>query len=187
MSETLQLLRQAKDGSSAAFNVLFQRHRARLTALVASGMSPALRARLDPEDVVQEAYLEAARKFVAFEPDHPQAFYRWLTRIAVFKRKEAERALRAAKRGRPASLEAEPPAADSSVAGRAARGERAALIAQAIDTLPDAQADAVRLRYLEGRSVADTAAQLGRSEAAVKALVSRGLTALARRLPRSGT
>lgn len=186
MSNTLELVREAKGGSSTAFNVLFQRHRSRLTTLVAARMSPGLRAVTEAEDLVQETYLQAARKFADFTPDSPQGFYRWLARIAGFKVKEAERARRAKKRGRPRALLAEPPADDTSVAGRAGRGERAAQIAEAIDALPEAQAEAVRLRYLQGLSLRETAERLERSEAAVKALVGRGLQALARRMQRSG-
>jgi len=180
MSDTLHLLREAQGGSSAAFNVLFQRHRDRLSTLVAVRMSPGLRAHIEAEDVVQETYLEAARKFSGFSPESPQAFYRWLARIAGFKVKEAERRRRAKKRGNPGPMATEPPADQTSVAGRAGRTERVEQIASAIEKLPSAQADAVRLRYLQGLSVADTAQQMERSEAAVKALVARGLGTLAR-------
>lgn len=180
MSDTLQLLHEAKAGSSRAFNALFQRHRARLRALVASRMSHGLRAYADAEDIVQEAYLEAARKFADFTPEVPQAFYRWLTRIAGFKLKEAERHRRAKKRGQPDPLERDPPAQQTSVAGRVGEGERARRVAQALERLPAAQAEAVRLRYLQGLTLAETALRLERSESAVKALVSRGLSALAR-------
>ena len=182
MSQTLTLIRRARSGSSSAFTLLFQRHRARLRALVAARMSPALRSRAEAEDIVQETYLEASKQFATFTPEVPQAFYRWLTRIAGFKLKEAERALRAKKRGMPEHLHGEPPAEQSTATGRAQRGERAVLIAEAIDRLPASQAEALRHRYLEGCSLAETAERVGRSEAAVKALVGRGLTALARSL-----
>jgi RNA polymerase sigma-70 factor (ECF subfamily) len=185
MSGTLPLVRRAQGGSTAAFSLLFQRHRARLQTLVASRMTPFLRARLDAEDIVQESYAEAARQFADFRPDVPQAFYRWLTAIAGFKLKEAERAARAQKRGRPEALLHEPAAPHGSVACRARQDERAPRIAQAVEGRPGAQAQAVRLRYLQGCSLAETAERLGRSEAAVKALVSRGLLALARLAPRS--
>lgn len=185
MSNTLELIREAKGGSSTAFNVLFQRHRGRLTALVAARMGPALRAVLEAEDLVQETYLQAARKFADFTPDAPQGFYRWLARIAGFKVKEAERARRAKKRGAPDALRTDPVSKETSVAGRAGRSERAAWIADAIAGLPAAQGRAVRLRYLQGLSLRETAARLDRSEAAVKALVGRGLQALAGRMTRS--
>lgn len=179
-SDTLHLLQKAKEGNRSAFNALFRRHRPRLTALVATRMSPGLRAYTEAQDIVQEAYVEAARKFADFTPEVPQAFYRWLTRIAGFKLKEAERNRRAKKRGQPGRLAGEPPAQQTSVAGRAGEGERTRQIARALDQLPEAQGQAVRLRYLQGLSLAETALRLDRSESAVKALVSRGLASLSR-------
>jgi RNA polymerase sigma-70 factor (ECF subfamily) len=64
------------------------------------------------------------------------------------------------------------------------RGERAHRLVDALAQLPEAQAEAVRLRYLEGLTIAETAKRLEKSPAAVKALVSRGLRALASRLTR---
>ncbi len=55
---------------------------------------------------------------------------------------------------------------------------------EAIAALPDRQAEAVRLRYLEGLTVAETSERLGCSNPATKALVSRGLLALSAGLPR---
>ena len=105
--------------------------------------------------------------------------YRWLTRIAGFKLKEAERHRHAKKRGRPERLDREPPAQQTSVAGRVGEGERARQIARAIAQLPETQGRAVRLRYLQGLTLAETALRLDRSEAAIKGLVSRGLSTLA--------
>ena len=185
MSETLDLLLRAQDGSSAAFSALFQRHRGRLCALVAARMSPRLRQVADAEDIVQEASVEATRKFADFHAEVPQAFYRWLARIADFKLKEAERAIRAKKRGDPKPLVGEPAMLQTSVGARAGARERRALLVAALERLPEAQAQAVQLRYLEGCTLAETAERLGRSEAAVKALVSRGLGALARHTSRT--
>ena len=99
MTDTLRLLAEARDGSPSSFDALFQRHRGRLATFAASRMGPALRGFLEPEDIVQETYLEAARKIDEFEAREPQGFYRWLVRIAGFKVKEANRRRQAKKRG----------------------------------------------------------------------------------------
>jgi RNA polymerase sigma-70 factor (ECF subfamily) len=44
--------------------------------------------------------------------------------------------------------------------------------------LPDDQRDAIRIRYLEGKSIDETAAELGRTTAAVNGLVRRAKGAL---------
>lgn len=182
MSDTQRLLADAQGGDATAFDALLDRHRGRLTAFVASRMHAGLRGWIEPDDVVQEACLEAARKIAGFEDRHPRGFYAWLVRIAEFKLSEADRSRRAKKRGHPAPLVAEPMSLQTSVAGRASRGEHALRIADAIARLPGKQAAAVRLRYLQGLSVAETAEQLETTPAAVKALVARGLVQLAGRL-----
>ena len=58
--------------------------------------------------------------------------------------------------------------------------EGGAALHAALAGLPDRQGEAVRLRDLEGLSLAETATRLETSESAVKALVGRGLTTLGR-------
>lgn len=186
MGDTQRLLANAQGGDPAAFDALLDRHRGRLGAFVASRMNPALRGHIEPDDIVQETHVEAARKIAGFVAERPGGFYAWLVRIAAFKLKEADRRRRAKKRGNPAPLRADPMASQTSVPGRASRSEHALRIAEALETLPENQAAAVGLRYLQGLTVAEAAGQLGTSEAAVKALVARGLAQLAGRLgPRS--
>jgi len=179
MGDTQRLLADARGGNPVAFDALLDRHRGRLTAFVASRMHPALRGHLEPDDIVQEACLEASRKITGFVDRGPHGFYHWLVRIAEFKLLEANRHRTAKKRGSPAPLRAEPPAMQTSVAGRVGRGEHALRIAEALERLPESQAAAVRLRYLQGLSVAETAERLETTPAAVKALVARGLAQLA--------
>jgi RNA polymerase sigma-70 factor (ECF subfamily) len=60
----------------------------------------------------------------------------------------------------------------------AMRNERAVLLAQAIEALPDDQREAVRLRHLKGFSLRQMAAKLGRSETAAAGLLKRGMRRL---------
>lgn len=181
--ETAGLVREACAGSRVALDALYERHRGRLLAFAASRMTPTLSRFVSPEDIVQEAHLESARKIDSFHPGHAGAFYRWLVGIAAYKIAEANRQRQAKKRAL-GPLDEEPAAPDTSPSGRVARNERHERLREALATLPDAQAEAVRLRYLEGLSLAETAARLDRTEGAVKALVTRGLGALAARLSR---
>jgi RNA polymerase sigma-70 factor (ECF subfamily) len=181
-SDTGRLLAEARAGNRDALDALFARHRGRLLAFLRARMGPAAGSTVGAEDLLQETLLEAARKLGAFEDRGPASFYRWLVAIARFKVSEAGRARRAAKRSREEPLAADPPGRGTSPSGGAARAERADLLREALEGLPEAQAEAVRLRYLEGCTVAETAERLGRSPAAVKALVSRGLEGLGERL-----
>lgn len=183
MNDTVRLLADARAGSREAFNALYARHRGRLLAFVAARMGPGLAGFVAPEDIVQETHLESARKIDSFAPEGTSSFYRWLVTIARFKLREADRARRAKKRAH-APLAAEPAAAQTSPSGQLMRGERTGRLVDALAELPEVQAEAVRLRYLEGLTIAETAERLAKSPAAVKALVSRGLGALAARLTR---
>ena len=183
MSDTNFLLGSAREGDRSALEDLFLRHHGRLLAFVRAHMEGGLARTLGAEDIVQETHLEAARKLAEFEDRGPASFYRWLVTIARFKISEADRARRALKRAAVGPLEDDPPAAATSPSENAMKAEGVARLREALDEIGADQAEAVRLRYLEGLAVADTAARMGRSEDAVKALVSRGLDALAGRLP----
>jgi RNA polymerase sigma-70 factor (ECF subfamily) len=91
--------------------------------------------------------------------------------------------LKTAKRaaGREVALDAEQLAAQlraSSPSQRVLVGESAARLAAALAELPDDQREAVRLRYLEGRSLAEIAERTSRSVVAAAGLVKRGLIQL---------
>ncbi len=58
---------------------------------------------------------------------------------------------------------------------RLMRGERAVRLAAALACLPDEQAEAVRLRHLDGQSLEKIARHFGRSERAVAGLLYRGM------------
>ncbi len=57
------------------------------------------------------------------------------------------------------------------------------LLLKALSQLPDEQRDCVVMRFLQGMSIAETAAVLGRSDGAIKQLQLRGVRNLAKLLP----
>ena len=57
------------------------------------------------------------------------------------------------------------------------------LLLQALAKLPDEQRDCIVMRFLQGMSIAETAAVLGRSDGAIKQLQLRGVRNLAKLLP----
>ena len=61
--ETDALLRQAAAGDRESWGALLSRHRDRLVRMVALRLDDRLAGRLDPSDVIQEAYLEASARF----------------------------------------------------------------------------------------------------------------------------
>ncbi len=57
------------------------------------------------------------------------------------------------------------------------------LLFEAVNTLPPEQRDCVLMRFIQGLSIAETAAALQRSEGAIKQLQLRAVRSLAKRLP----
>ena len=80
--------------------------------------------------------------------------------------------------GRPARPRELVPSEISSPSRKAMRGEGAIALARALEELPEDQREAVRLRHVEGLSLAELAEALGRSELAAAGLLKRGLRAL---------
>jgi DNA-directed RNA polymerase specialized sigma24 family protein len=56
------LVERAKSGEPSAVGELFARHRSRLRRMVEMRLDHRLNARVDPSDVIQEAYLDAAAR-----------------------------------------------------------------------------------------------------------------------------
>jgi RNA polymerase sigma-70 factor (ECF subfamily) len=73
-----ELLDAARNGDEGALAILFERHRDRLERMVRLRMDPRLQGRVDPADVLQDAYLTVRSKFPSYAAAPPMAFYLWL-------------------------------------------------------------------------------------------------------------
>src|SRR5262245_63702874 len=73
-----ELLDTARNGDEDALALLFERHRDRLERMVRLRMDRRLQGRVDPADVVQEAYLAARGKFVQYSANPRWPFFLWL-------------------------------------------------------------------------------------------------------------
>jgi RNA polymerase sigma-70 factor (ECF subfamily) len=93
-----------------------------------------------------------------------------------------ERSLQARLDASASQLEGMLAAQDSSPSQRLQRQERALQLADALAQLPDAQRDALILRHFHECSLADIAAQLDCTSAAVTGLLQRGLKSLRKAL-----
>ena len=69
---------QLRTGGEAALGRLFERHRGRLWRRVNFRMDARLRGRVDPDDVLQEAYMAAAKRIDRFERDGFSSAFLWL-------------------------------------------------------------------------------------------------------------
>ncbi len=73
-----ELLDAARNGDEGALAVLVERHRGRLERMVGLRMDRRLQGRVDPADVVQDAYLVVRGKFPKYIADPRLPFYLWL-------------------------------------------------------------------------------------------------------------
>lgn len=150
-----------------------------------------LRGKLDASDVVQQTILQAHARRDQFRGGTEAEWRGWLRAILANALAAAAREFDTAARdlGRERSLEAELEgssdrlegllAADhSSPSEGAARGEDLLRLARALVRLPEDQRRAVELHHLKGLTVAEAAAELGRSRPAVVGLLFRGLKRL---------
>jgi RNA polymerase sigma-70 factor, ECF subfamily len=78
---TDDLLRRAKAGDAAALGALFAHYRDRLRKMVRLRLDRRVAGRLDPSDVLQEAYLDVARRFPSYTAAPAVPFYVWLREL----------------------------------------------------------------------------------------------------------
>lgn len=80
--ETEVLLNQAKEGDPAALDRLLAQQRDPLRRMIDLRLDPALAARLDASDVVQDVLLEASRRLSDYVRRPVMPFHLWLRHIA---------------------------------------------------------------------------------------------------------
>src|SRR5579884_661035 len=73
-----ELLDAARGGDESALAVLFERHRDRLERMVRLRMDARLQGRVDPADVLQDAYLAVRGKLPPSGAEPHMPFYLWL-------------------------------------------------------------------------------------------------------------
>lgn len=167
------------------------RHRPYLTLLARAHLNRHLQARLDSSDIVQQTLLNAFSKRDQFRGWTEAELAAWLREILKHNLADALRDQRRDKRDvrRDRSLEAGIDAsfsrtndwlvaAQSSPSQKAVKQENLLRLSEALTQLPEAQREAIVLHHLQGLKLAEVAAEIGRSEAAVAGLLFRGLKTL---------
>jgi RNA polymerase sigma-70 factor (ECF subfamily) len=162
-------------------------------------MDPAIKARGGPDDVLQEVYLRVFRQIGQFEDRGPNSFINWVYTILDHALVDARRAARRQVRDVDREMAGvagnsssywnllEQLHTDTGTPSRVARREEAlGALLTCMTKLSEDHQDVIRLRFLEGVSVAETAARLGKSEDAVVALTRRALDALRTAMDRLG-
>jgi len=81
--ESASLLGRLKNGDDGALGTLFARGRDRLLRMVEFRLDARLRGRVAAEDVLQEAYLDAAKRMHRFGEDTSTSFFIWLRMVVT--------------------------------------------------------------------------------------------------------
>jgi len=187
-----RILDVARAGDRPALGRLIERYRNYLVLLARVRIGRQLQGKLDPEDLLQDVSLQAQKNFGRFAGHTEAEFLAWLRAIMAAivcndlrhyfgtRRRDPRReqqmiaefddTSRALDRNLIASL--------TSPSQHAARREQAVLLADALESLPEAHREVLILRHLEGHTFPEVARRLGKTESSVKNLWARGLARL---------
>jgi RNA polymerase sigma-70 factor (ECF subfamily) len=193
-SESEQLLRQARAGNSQALGELFERYRERLRQMVRLRLDRRLYGRLDPSDVLQEAFLDLSKRFPEYAQNPAVPFYLWLRsltgqRLVTLHRQHLGTHMRDA--GQEVSLYrgALPQASSQSLANQllgrltsptqaAMRAEMQIRLQEALNTMDPLDREVLVLRHFEELSNNETAEVLGLQKSAASKRYRRALERL---------
>ena len=194
--ETDDRVRAALEGDKSAFADLFSQHRDRLRRMVCLRMDQRAQGRFDASDVLQDAYLDAARRLPEYASSSSIPFFLWLRltvgqRLAKYHRRHLGTALRSA--AKEVALEAAPlPAASSVVLANQLAGDltsasekicRVELLSQiqaVLNDLPVADREILALRHFEELSNQEAALVLGVSASAASTRYGRAIRRFAK-------
>jgi len=192
------LLGRAAAGDRGAWGDLLVRHRERLRRMVSLRLDHRLQGRLDPSDVVQEAYLEASERLTEFlrRPDFPVFLWlRFLTsqKLITLHRRHFGVLMRDVGREVPlatpdassAALAAHLAARDPRPSEAATRNEVERRLQSAVERLDPPDREILALRHVEQLTNAEAARVLGLQESAASKRYIRAVRRLKQELPES--
>ncbi|MFN7730755.1 MAG: sigma-70 family RNA polymerase sigma factor [Pirellula sp.] len=193
-----ELFGRLRGSDEAALAELFETWRGRLLQIVKTRLDQRLVGRLDPADVLQDAYLDLAKKLPRFaaEPSGMSPFV-WIRlvvteRVLVTHRKHLQANVRDARREVSAwsgpSGTASVVLADrliaqvSSVSSRVVRAEMSTAVLEVISSLEEIDREIIMMRAFEGLLNSEAAEVLGLSENGASSRFVRAMTKLRREL-----
>ena len=183
-----QLLAEAHAGQVEALETLlldaFEPLKRRLAPQIPSWARPLI----DVEDLLQQTFAQAFRDFPRFESRGPGSFFAWLRRIGDHRLLDCLKTLKRKKRGGDHHRVVMAATSDESwradvldmIADEGHRPSQIARRKEAIDALtealtmlPDDQAEAFRLRHIEGLDLDEIGKKLDRGPDGARGLVQR--------------
>jgi RNA polymerase sigma-70 factor (ECF subfamily) len=191
--EVSELIRRAAVGEEAALRELFSRHRDRLKRMVHLRLSRRLAGRVDDSDILQEAYLEAARRLEEYLREPKLPYFLWLRHLTVLKLvevhrrhlgtqlRDADREVTLHRRGLPladsVSLAAQLLGTLTTPSQAVIKAETRLLVQEALNSMDPIDREVLALKHFEQLSMAEVAEVLGLSKAGAG---SRNLRAIKR-------
>lgn len=168
-----------------AFAAFLEQRNPALVAFIEGKLGATLRGKVDPQDIAQEVAIKALRELPNTDLGDRDPFA-WLCHLAEQCVVDAHRHFAASKRAAGREQPGNIPAGEGSqdlIALLAAsmttptqavvRDEREVRLREAIATFPEEHREALRLRYVEGLSTKDVAAQLKKTDVATRVLLTR--------------
>ena len=178
----MELIRRAGQGDTTGLESLLEQYRARLRRMIKLRLDRRLQGRVDPSDVIQEAYLEVSRNLAEYLRDPSLPFFLWLRLVTGQKLALVHRqhlGVQARDAGREVSLYrgALPEATSAALAAQligkqtspshaAARVELKVRLQEALNSMDELDREVLALRHFEQLTNAETARALGISETA---------------------
>jgi RNA polymerase sigma-70 factor (ECF subfamily) len=188
------LLRRAGAGDDAALGALLEGHRRRLRRMVRLRLDARLQGRVDPSDVLQEAYLEASRRLAEYLRDPKVPFFLWLRYLTGQKLLALRRqhlGVQARDAGREVSLfhGAMPEASSACLAAQlmgritaplqaAIRAEMKLRLQEALNGMDPVDREVLALRHFEHLDNAEAAQELGLTPSGASSRYLRALKKL---------
>lgn len=178
------MLRAAVGGDGEALGALLASHRPYLKLLAQRYLDDRLQQRISDSDLIQQTCVSAVQFIGTFAGRSEAEFAAWLRTILerhafdIFREHLADKRNlhREQSLGDASSQEAFLVDLNtSSPSQRLLRGEMAVELARMLEQLPERQREAIRLKYLEGLTLAEVAEVLAATPYAVVGLLNRGL------------
>ena len=188
------LTRRAIAGETAATERLLQLYHRRIAGHVARKIAADLRGKVDPEDIMQDAYIQVFGGIAQLKYEHEDSFYRWviflcdralIDRVRHLRRKKRDASRDAAANPSPSRHDSflDQCLRDSTTPSRVARrAEAVSALMSAIAQLPEQDRDVVRRVYLNEERLSVVAADLERTENWLRKIGSRAIERLGKKL-----
>ena len=184
-------------GNQEALAAVFGEHRDRLRRMVQLRLDRRLQGRIDPSDVLQEAYLDISKRAVQYANRKDMPFFLWLRLITAQKlleihrrhlgtqQRDVTREISICDIGPEVSshiLASQLLGGLSSAGNKMARAEQQAMLENALNELEPLDREVLTLRHFEELNNGDVSSLLGISKTAASNRYIRALSRLKQRL-----